>query len=412
MMRRGSKVALLPLIGLALSAVPGCKKDEPPKPDPAAAAAESPSASAKMPSRHAPRNGPFNRPDPAVIKDYRIDVCYYGTLSLRQARDAYLASMGKDEPSAKKIPNFGMAPPTPAAAASGSAAAAPPKVPPPPPTPPKPAAAVASGSASAAAPAVGASATAPSVDHKDLAMRIMHERYARSCSSAVPLKEPAMGDVDAQVAAFAPFAVELAKDVTAAEMYYQKEEYTKDNFAKGKEFDKKLREGFAKLDELSDKLGNAVEIWRKDHPADASKWDEGEKISRSVIDDARTVLMAVVHKKADGEAWKAAVDKLDKSSAALKAFADGHATDNWSKIMAAPVEAFVKVVKEAKVTHDKGFESGAYLQLVSSFSNLLDSKQRAVSRALRPPMSPPPGEAAAHPPPAAAPAPAPAEPPK
>ena len=44
-----------------------------------------------------------------------------------------------------------------------------------------------------------------------------------------------MGDVDAALAAFAPFAVELAKDIATAQNYYQREEYKKDSFAKGKE---------------------------------------------------------------------------------------------------------------------------------------------------------------------------------
>jgi hypothetical protein len=386
----GSKVALLSVIAapalaaLMVGATGGCKKDEPPKPEPAAQAQES--ASARVPSRHVPRTGPFNRPDPQVIKDYRIDVCYYGTMSLRQVRDAYLASLGKEEPSAKKIPSFGMpgATPTSATAAPSSAAASAAKAPPAKPSA-APSAAAASGSA---APAASAPATAP----RDLQARIMHERYARSCTSTVPLKEPAMGDVDVQMGAYAPFAVELAKDITLAEQYYQKEEYTKDNFAKGKELDKKLREGFAKLDEASEKLGAAIDVWRAQHPSDASKWEEGEKAARPVLDDARDVLMAVVRKKADGDAWKAAVDKLDKGFAGLKTFADAHPADNWSKIMTAPIEAFVKVVKGAKITHDKTFDSDSYLQLISSFSGLLDSRQRAISRSLRPSIAPP-GEA-------------------
>src|SRR5262249_17342925 len=158
------------------------------------------------------------------------------------------------------------------------------------------------------------------------------ERNARSCTSAIGLKDPPMGDIDAQIATFGPYAVELAKDISAAQQYYQREDYTKDAFARGKELDKKLREGFGKLDDLSDKLGVALAAWHKDHPPDLSKLDEGEKMSRGMLDDARDVFVLVVTKKADGDAWKGALAKLDKSVDALKAFAEGHPTDVWSKI--------------------------------------------------------------------------------
>ena len=73
-------------------------------------------------------------------------------------------------------------------------------------------------------------------------MRAPHERNARACTAAMALKEPAMGDVDAAVATYATFAIELAKDITAAHQYYVREEYKNDSFAKGKELDKKLRD--------------------------------------------------------------------------------------------------------------------------------------------------------------------------
>src|SRR5262249_49654977 len=149
----------------------------------------------------------------------------------------------------------------------------------------------------------GASAAAPpaEVRRPDFATRMPHERNARACSIAVTLKEPAMGDVDGAIAAYAPFASELAKDIAQAAQYYQKEEYKKDSFVKGKELDKKLREGFAKLDEMQEKLRTATTAWRKDHAPDASKMEEGEKLSRAALEDARELYMLVILKKADGE---------------------------------------------------------------------------------------------------------------
>jgi hypothetical protein len=367
-------VVALTTLALGLGGSEGCKKEEAPKPEPTPPAELS---SAHAAARHNPR-GPGIRTDPQALKDYRLDYCYYGTFSLRQARDAYLGSLGKDEPSAKKLPSFGMLGTNPPAQAGTAAATSPGKA------PPKP------GAAGATSAGAAPGASAPRELRMDAGLRLPHERNARSCTSAIGLKDPPMGDVDAQIATFGPFVVELAKDITAAQQYYQREDYTKDAFARGKELDKKLREEFAKLDDLSDKLGAALAAWRKDHPPDLSKVDEGEKMSRTMLDDARDVFLLVMTKKADGDAWKSALAKLDKSVDALKSFAEAHANDSWAKIMSGSVEAFVKTIKGTKVTPDKTFDLESYLNLVTNFTSLLEGRQRAASRmAMSRPMLPP-----------------------
>src|SRR6187402_1571919 len=96
------------LLTLAVAGSAGCK-DEPPPPT-----AEPATSSSTGKSRLSPRApNPMAKVDPQAMKEYRTDVCYFGTLTLRQARDTYFASLGKDEPSEKKIPIF-VAPPTPA----------------------------------------------------------------------------------------------------------------------------------------------------------------------------------------------------------------------------------------------------------------------------------------------------------
>src|SRR5437868_80947 len=103
-MHAGKRFAFASMLVIAAGAA-GCKdKEEPPKPEPA------PSASPPNPRGRGPRPpmGPLARMDPAQMKEYRVDVCYFGSLTLKEARDAYLASMGKDEPSEKKIPSFGV----------------------------------------------------------------------------------------------------------------------------------------------------------------------------------------------------------------------------------------------------------------------------------------------------------------
>jgi hypothetical protein len=366
-----SQGSLVPvgLIALTLGVGVGCKgKEEPPKPDPAA---QAPASAHPMPGRVNTRNpmGPI-RVDPQEMKNYRIDVCYYGTLSLRQARDTYLASLGKDEPSEKKIPSFG-APPggTPTGGAAPKATSKPAAPGTPAPGAPVPGPPAASGPAGAQPPA-----------RPDLAFRMPYERNARACTIADRLKEPPMGDVDTAMAAYAPFALELARNVTLAAQYYQREEYKKDSFAKGKELDKKLREGFAKLDEMQEKMHAAIVAWHKDHPPDASKMAEGEKPARAALDDARDVFMLVAMKKADGEGYKSALEKLEKSADALKTYAGGHQMDTWSRVMSTPIETFLKTAKESKVTPDKTFDAEAFLTLVQNFVGLVEARQRCVSR--------------------------------
>ena len=360
---------------MALALGVGCKKDQPkPEPEPPPPAA----TTAALPHRPMGPNPMGMGRDPQVSKDYRADVCYYGTLPYRRVRDAYLGSLGKDEPSEKKLPSFGL-PPLPGVtppAASGAPSAGRP-------------------GASADPAASAAAAASPPVPPPHAGRRfdrsMPFERHTRMCSMLLPLKEPSMGDFDVQAAAYTPYVTGLAELVKEAMQYYQREDYKRDGFAKGKEYDKKLRAELAKLDEMQDKLGAALTAWRKDHPPDASKMDEGEKLARAMMDDARAAFLMVVMKKADGEAWKAALAKVEASNAALEAYRPGHEDDPWVKFVASPAGAFLKMAKEGKLTGDKTFENDAYFAFVNSYISIFDGRQRAATFAHMHPKTP--GEA-------------------
>jgi hypothetical protein len=156
----------LVLITLALVGGAGCKDDPPPaQPEvPTSASANAASARSKLPIR--PPMGPVARMDPLSMKEYRVDVCYFGTLTLKQARDSYLASLAGAEPSEKKLPNFGVPIPVAPVAATSAAPSSgpPPSLTPPPPRP--------AGSGSAAA----AAAIAPG--KLDFTIRAAYERNA------------------------------------------------------------------------------------------------------------------------------------------------------------------------------------------------------------------------------------------
>lgn len=408
------------LLALSLSGVAGCKKEAPPSAaEPESSASAAGSNSARPPGRLA--TGPFPRIDPQAMKNYRLDMCYYGTLTLRQARESYLASLGKDEPSEKKIPNFGVttasltgpqaptmspARPGPPGLSTPPSKAAPPPAAKPlgplPITPVKPGSpasivrALGAGKADAGtAPTPAPIVTAPQVPDRrpfDFAIRAPHERNARTCTAALTLREPAMGDVDTLLATYAPFAVDLAKDITAANSYYIREEYKKDGFAKGKELHKKLLEEFGKLDEQQDKLGAAIAAFRKEHAPDPSKLDEGEKMVDATFDEAREVLLGVLPKKIEGEPAK--IEKFEKSLEALKDWSGKNTSDTWSKIMIPPFDAFLKVSKDAKISYN-GIDNESFLTMINNFTNIVEAHQRAVSRALiahNQAQLPPPGQ--------------------
>jgi hypothetical protein len=217
----------------------------------------------------------------------------------------------------------------------------------------------------------------------DMATRAPYERNARACSVAQGLKDPAMPEVDAAIAAFAPYALELSKNISEAAAYYQREGYKEDKFEKGKQYHQKLVEAFGKLDELSDKLGTAVAAWRKDHPPDASKMDEGQKLAFAAFDEANKLLVALLPKKVDVGAYKEGVPRLEKAIEALKTFGTANAADAWSKGMVPSLDMFLKMAKEAEPkVAETGLAGEMFGQMISSFVALIENKQRAVSRAL------------------------------
>lgn len=375
MLRLGSIVPLV--LVFAPSILAGCKKDEPaptqPEPSTSASAVGTPSAKSRLPLRNA--MAPVPKIEPQAMKEYRLEVCYFGTLTLRQARDAYLASLGKDEPSEKKIPNFGL-PPTPttpglapAPSASGASSAKP--------TP----------NSSARTPALASAAPSgnPAFGRRmaDLGLRAPHERNARACTVAAGLKEPAMPDIDAALKEFAPFALELSRNIAAASVYYQREEYTKDKFEKGKELHKKLVADFAKLEEISAKLGDAINAYREKNPVDASKLEESEKAVYQAYKDARGILGLLAAKKIDTAAYKTALESLEKSVGTVKELGTKNANDTWAKITTPAFEAFLKSVRDAEAKlGDKGLPSDVFLQIVNTFTAVIEAKHRALSRAL------------------------------
>jgi hypothetical protein len=374
---------VLPLSILALvgASVTGCKEEPPPpQPEPAASASASISPNKGRASSLRTPTSPVPKVDPLTMKEYRVELCHIGALTLRQAGDAYLASLGGGEPSAKKLPNFGKGAPPPTARTpllktdimAGR-------------VPPGASAAPAAGATPPAQP--GKTATAPDTSAAarppfELALRAPHERNARACTAASAMKDPAMDGVDGALAELGPFAVELAKNIVTTNAYYQKEEYKADKLAKGKELHKKLVEDFEKFDELYKKLDDAVIAYRAAHPAAATP-DKGQALTATTLADAAAILNATRAAKVEPEAVKAAIAKLDTDIAALKDFGKLEATDPWSKIMAPALDAYSRAATAALATvGPKGIDNEQFLTLITGMTSLIESRHRAYTRAL------------------------------
>lgn len=366
---------------VAALSVAGCKDDPAPTPSPEGSAA----ATSKDPKDKKPTAA--SKLDPLAVKTYRAESCYFGTLSLRQARAAYNASVGGGEPGEGKIPNFGSATAEKAdptatatdkpekgdkaekkkeaapAVASANAKAAP------------------SGSAKvAAAPAGSASKLTPKAGGPR-ARPVPYERHARSCTVAAGIKAPPAPGLDEVLAEYAPYAVQLSKDIAAANSYYSKEEFKGDSFAKGKELHKKLTDGFAKLDEMQKKLADAVNKFKDGNKVDTSKDTEGQKLAAAAVSDARDAMVLLTGDAVDAAKAKEELDSLEKNVAALKKYGDEKKEDAWARIVAPSLETFHKEAKRVAETPDlKATNPDDLLQLVTYFTRILESQNRGLTR--------------------------------
>lgn len=343
------------------------------------------SSSAKKPPAVAPK-----RIDPLVMKTYRADACYYGALSLVQAKAAYLGSLGGGEPGEGKIPEFGLdalaaapvkdAPATPSAAPAGSAKPA--TTGSAKPAAPAPTAAAkpepAKSGAASAAPAASGSAGLRAPDRMAQNFRSLpYERFIRSCNVAAGLKEPAAPEFDAAVKEFADYALPLSKALQDANAYYQKGTQKDDAFAKGKELHKTITDGFGKLDAALAKLKTATETWEKANPLQKGEYEEGQKLADKAVSDANALLLSFANK--DGKA-KDALAAFEASSAALKKYGEDNKDkkDPWATLLPPQNAAFLE---QAKALVDVAEVAPAKLvSLVTLHSRILETNHRALTR--------------------------------
>ncbi len=376
------------VLGLGLLACGG-------NPEATPEASGSAAAPKKAPSAVAPK-----RIDPLVMKTYRADACYFGALSLVQARAAYNGSLAGGEPGEGKIPEFGLdavaAPPTKEAPApAGSASAAPAaSAAPSAKAPTKPAPTTAAKTAGSAKPAAAPSAVAatpgasgsaglrPAPDPK-LAQNfrsLPYERFIRSCNVAAGLKEPSAPEFDAAVKEFADYALPLSKALQDANAYYQKGTQKDDGFAKGKELHKTITEGFGKLDAQLAKLKSATETWEDANPVNKSDNEEGQKLADKVVADSNAVVAAFA--AGDLAKAKAAVTAVEASSAALKKYGEDNKDkkDPWATLLPPQSTGFLEQAKQLSEKDAKDVTPAKIVNLITLHSRILETNHRALTR--------------------------------
>lgn len=349
---------------LGLSGLAGCSDTQQPQAKPEGSAAPL-SSDLSIKRDKLPTLAPSAKIDPLVMKAYRAESCFYGTLSLKQARAAYLASLGGAAPGPGKIPAFGVdlspeSRPTKEGAtplATGSAAA------------------------SAAASSAPALAGRPDTGGKARVRSVPYERFARSCTVAAGLKNPAAPELDTVMAEFAPFAVQLSKDLAMANTYYQKAEHEKDDFAKGKEYHQKLTEAFAKLDEHHKKLADALAAWTKANPLDETDYTEAQKLGLPALAQARAAILAL--DAGDKEALAAAISKLDEASAALKKWGEDNKDKNdpWPRILVPALDNFLRELRGLGDDPKKA-SPDQVVSAITMYTRVLESNHRALTRSL------------------------------
>jgi hypothetical protein len=397
----------LGVVAVAGAVSVGCKGDEPKpvKPDTSASSsAAKPKARVDIPKM-----------SPQATKEFRVDSCYFGTLSLRQTRDAYLASLGSAEPSEKKIPSFGDLPELDAAGKrrsdaapgttvppSGSAGA---KAAPPPkgtdaakaPAPKATAGAKATATPGTKAPGggeAGRPAFAPN--------RLPFTRYVHSCTLAKNVPGADDPKIDEPLKAYEEYVVALNKQLMQASQYYSREEYKKDQLAKGKELHKQLTEAFGKLDEKVSTFGAAVVEWRKGLGKLPDQLDPSGDIALAAIADARQLTFTLLGKEPDAAAIKAALDKLTSQADALDKEGQASPQAAFPKMVGPSLRAFLEnaTAAHAAVEAKKALNAEQLFLVAASFTTLSESGNRGITRHLyanRTPGAGAPGSAAIRP---------------
>jgi len=287
------------------------------------------------------------RPSPIAAKTYRAQACYYGALSLKQSRAAYLASLGGAQPSPKRIPEFGASPP-----ATG--------------------------------------ATHP--------RGVQLARLLRHCNVAVAIKHAEDAAFDPVASAFAEFGLPLAKLLESANQYYLDAKFNDDGWKHAQTIHacltrkgtcetkdgKKVTNAFALLDTQLAQLKTALDRYEQAHPVDRSSFSPSQAIADRSSTEAMAVLLAFDSKPIDISKATLALGKLEVSRDALARLAPSKpSNDPWVINMIPHLERLVATGKTLAVASPDAITPVQILEIVALQSRVLQKNYTSLQASRR-----------------------------
>lgn len=342
----------------SLGALAACKDDPPPPPPPSAdTASTAATGKAKATKPSARDRTAVPRISPESMKQYRVETCYFGSMGLLVARDAYMASVGEQGPSATNLPDFGDYPENQprdggkddkeATDGKGDGRKAGPR-----------------------SPLMGGGRALPFI------------RHVRACSIAKSLRQPAYADLDPAIDRFEGYVNDLQRLFLDASRYYAREQYNKDDFKRGKSVHEKLMEKLPALDDELDAFTKAMEKWWPTMKSGGEELDEAGKLSLAAIDQARDGVRATMGEAPDGEALGKAIEGLEAKLASLQELLDKDRTAPHPRVM---VPKLKEMIDALKAVQGAGAEVTAIQRygVSAGMASLIEAHQRGVAQLLR-----------------------------
>ena len=345
---------------MSVGALAACKDDPPPPPPPSADTASTAASGKGKPTKPSAQDRTaVPRISPESMKQYRIETCYFGSMGLLLARDAYLASVGENGPSPTNLPEFGDYPENkPREGADGKDAKEP--------TDGKPDAR----KAGPRTPLMGGGRALPFI------------RHVRACSIAKSLRQPEYADLDPPVAKFEGYVNDLQRLFLDASRYYAREQFKKDDFKRGKSVHDKLMEKLPALDDELAAFTAAMEKWWPTMKPGDEELDEAGKTSLAAVNQAREGIRATMGEEVDAEALGKAIEGLEAKLASLQEVLDKDRTAPHPRVM---VPKLTEMIEALKAIQGAGAEvTGLQRYSVSAgMASLIEAHQRGVAQLLR-----------------------------
>lgn len=380
----------------------GCRDDPPP---PTVTAQQDTAASSTASQRKRPdarlRDTRGPRVSPEAMKRYRVETCYFGTLGLRYAKDAYLASLGGAEPGPGKIPSFGEYP----------------EMQPQRPHPQRP--------------------DQPHIVPPE--NRLPFIRHVRSCSIAKGLKEPAEPELDAALTEYERYVVGLNRNLMEANRYYQRKQQEKDEFKRGQALHKRLIEceepadkpapdkpapdkpapkppvptatatatatasatatatgaptpappkmpcvAFSEMDASFAAFAQAVDKWYQGLQPLKDELDEGGKAADEAIKQARKVVVLLLAAEIDTAAVDTELGKLEEQLKKLDEAGEKDKRSPFPRMVGPELKKLAEAIKKAKEEQQGKALTSKQIHIIGTgMADLIETQHRALARLLR-----------------------------